>query len=65
MPLLTNALNIAIKGLSGLIEVKDIGYTNLFANIDIPQLLKANYIYEWSSELLDIMTNIISGHAIP
>ena len=49
LPLLTNALNIAIKGLSGLIEVKDIGYTNLFANIDIPQLLKANYIYDWNN----------------
>ena len=48
MPLLKKALNIAIKGLSGLIEVKDIGYTNLFSNIDIPYLLTSNNIYSWN-----------------
>ena len=48
-PLLKNALIIAIKGLSGLLEVEDIGDENIYGDIDIINIFRQNYIEKWSS----------------
>ena len=48
MPLLMSALKKAVNGMQGLIEVEDIGNTNLYSDIDMESLFKNNLIYQWS-----------------
>ena len=48
MPLLMSALKKAVNGMQDLIEVEDIGDTNLYSDIDMKSLFNNNLIYQWS-----------------
>ena len=62
-PLLKNALKLAIKGLSGLLEVEDIGDYNIFSFINPNELFYKNYIYSWDP-IFDSGSNIQSDFLI-
>ena len=62
-PLLKDALNIAIKGLTGLIEVEDIGDENIFSFINTTEVFVNKSVYSWDP-IFDSDSNIQSDFLI-
>ena len=57
VPLLKSALNKAVDGIKGLLEVEDIGGKNLYSNVDMYQIFSDNGIYKWNP-IFDTTKNI-------
>ena len=59
IPTIKAALDKAVKGLQGFLEVEDLGNTNIFGHLDMRAIFTNNYIFKWSP-IFDIDNNIQS-----